>query len=96
MVQRREIRWRLPEFSNSGSRLAGVKSYPNQTISYFSNVLQEAKPAFSVFFSVLSLAVDSCAALNLQLSFLFLTKTHQPWQAIEALRILKRFPFTNT
>jgi len=57
--------------------LVGVKFHPkiqNQTIFYPSNVLQEAKPAFSLFFSVLSLAVVVYAALNLQLSFLFLTK----------------------
>ena len=48
------------------------------TIFYLSNVLLEAKPAFSLFFSVLSLAVIFYAALNLQLSFLFLTKAHQP------------------
>jgi hypothetical protein len=38
------------------------------------NVLKEAKPAFSVFSSGLSLSVVFYAALNLQLSFLFLTK----------------------
>jgi hypothetical protein len=42
-----------------------------RAISDLSNVLQEAKPVFSVFFSVLSLAVFFYAALSLQLSFLF-------------------------
>ena len=51
---------------------------PNATISNLSNVLQEAEPVFSLFFSVLSLAVIFYAALSLQLSFLFLTKPHQP------------------
>ena len=45
-----------------------------QTIFCFSNVLQEAKSAFSVFFSVLSLAVVSDAVLSQQLSSVFLTK----------------------
>jgi hypothetical protein len=49
---------------------------PEEPISFLSNVLQEAKLAFSVFFSVLFLSAVSYAALNLQLSFLFLTKPH--------------------
>ena len=54
--------------------------------------MQEAKPVFSVFFSGLFLSVVSYAALNQQLSLLFLTKTHHLFQAIEALRILKGCP----
>jgi hypothetical protein len=46
---------------------------PIATIFYLSYVLQEAKPAFSVFSSDLSLAVVSYVAPNLQPSFLFLT-----------------------
>jgi hypothetical protein len=58
--------------------LVGVKSYPKpkEPISSLSNVLQEAKPVFSVFFSVLSLAAVFYAALSPQPSFLFLTETH--------------------
>jgi uncharacterized Fe-S radical SAM superfamily protein PflX len=52
----------------------GKVLFQTQTTFCLSNALQEAKPAFSVFFSVLSLAVVFCAALNQQLSFLFLTK----------------------
>jgi hypothetical protein len=46
---------------------------PWLAIFYLSYVSQGAKPAFSVFFSALSLAAVSCAAPDLQLSFLFLT-----------------------
>jgi hypothetical protein len=54
---------------------------PNTTISYLSNVLQEAKPVFSLFFSVLSPAAISYAALNLQLSFLDKLIPKQPIEA---------------
>jgi hypothetical protein len=59
--------------------LAGLKISPSwkEAIFCLSNVLQEAKLAFSVFFSGLSLAVVFYAVLNLQLSFFFLTKLHQ-------------------
>jgi hypothetical protein len=53
-------------------------SRQTQTNFCLSNFLQEAKPVFSVFFSGLSLAVISYAVLNQQLSFLFLTRVHQP------------------
>jgi len=54
----------------------GVKFYPKEPISSLSNVLQGAKPVFSVFFSGLFLSVVFYVALNPQLSFPFLTKTH--------------------
>ena len=60
--------------------LVGWSKVSRQTQTNFclSNFLQEAKPVFSVFFSGLSLAVISYAVLNQQLSFLFLTRVHQP------------------
>jgi hypothetical protein len=62
--------WTLPE--NKEKALSRSK----ELISSPSNALREAESAFSVFFSGLFLSAVSYAALNPQLSFLFLTKTH--------------------
>jgi len=57
------VGWIKIQFSNSKASIFDL-----------SNVLKEVKLAFSVFSSGLSLSVVFYAALNQQLSFLFLTK----------------------